>query len=707
MKILSLTCLSILLFGYPLILAEKSDAETKQLYQVNAPDWSEKEYQDYYIDNHIFPANPPDGTDVKLELSDVPNHLSTRFNGYSNWTISSSGTNSVSSTYGGEPIEVSEANDTFLTSAKINAGLENQLFIGCGPLALYTQLDYLARFGEYSQFHQSLYPDAIDYKEELATSVFSNVDTIPAESWLGQSLDIDPTAGTFTFPSSLIAGAKRILVDYKINKYHYRIYPNGDPHYDYNSDAQLAVYGDALPSAANHATKIAQLKDSIDKGMPIIWWTFNTAGDFGGHYMNIFAYENWIGVNSLGQTQEHLMFRLRFNQGMPDIYMDSDILNATNCGFIFFEEKCDKILLTPPDYNYTQQYFFYEKSETLEIRNHELTTKRLRTGYINENGGAGTGDWHITMSAKRQGAGIAYHEYHLDDNIDYIYFDIRLWSMNEGIGQANCDILLQYMDEDEEWITQLDLYQTEADINGITTLIDFPKIFRVDFPEGTKNFRFYSSVTTPIGSTNKGRVVIDSVGIVFSPETGSGEEDGRLFMTIYALDTYTPSASVGGGHAWIEIYNDSNAPIQIGKLIVDAYNSVSLGAYDWGCSSYDGVYYNLENYRRTFHSDNRVSMTEVIELSAAETISEVINDSDGPFGLHLEAFGKPCSFAIDIWNAASDSDFEKSILVPFTPVADLMEQIEIREGHQINRDMRARFGNVGYFSGDDFVFSTT
>lgn len=194
--------------------------------------------------------------------------------------------------------------------------------------------------------------------------------------------------GTFTFPHDLIDGANQLFMDYNIN--------NGIGAEDVNADGSyrkmMNIRGDTLPSSSSFSSKLNTLISSIDKGMPVIWWTTNDAGDFKNHYMNIFGYEYWRGIDEKGNTKSHLFFKVRVNWGYEDVYMDSYLLDAINCGFILFEENLPRVSIDPSKYEFPQAYNYDVSTKSFDINGVTINTNRLRTGYINEDGLAETGD---------------------------------------------------------------------------------------------------------------------------------------------------------------------------------------------------------------------------------------------------------------------------------------------------------------------------
>ena len=107
------------------------------------------------------------------------------------------------------------------------------------------------------------------------------------------------------------------------------------------------------------------------------------AGRFKGHYMNIFGYEYWTGIDSDGNTETHLMFKLNCNWNHSYEYMDSDMLRAVNGGFIFFEETHEREVIQPVDYNYECRYDSYSQQKTITpTLGTPILTEYLRCGYI-------------------------------------------------------------------------------------------------------------------------------------------------------------------------------------------------------------------------------------------------------------------------------------------------------------------------------------
>ena len=522
-------------------------------YTFNKVDLSNEELEKFYIDNNILPSSiAPDVTKQGITSSNITAYLNSRFSTYSEWTLNNFYSNDVSAIYGGVTTDSEEGRDEIIISAKKDSIIKDYEYIGCGPLSVVTQFKYLASYAGYTQLFTD--QNSASQKKDLFIDIFNTIKTHPHTGDIATSLQqmgFNLGVGTFTFPHDLLNGINQILLDYNIN--------NGvgaeEVYKDGSYRKLLTVDGDILPSVLSLNTKINKVKSSIDKGMPVIWWTIDSAGYFGNHYMNIFGYETWTGTDANGNDYSHLFFKLNMNwSNTPDIYMDSDLLLDANGGFIIFEETLPKITLRSEDYGFPQQYNNSELSKTIIKNNENINIRRLRTGYINEKGLSGSGDWHITMSAKKQGAGAAYLEYEFSKSINFIYFDIRLWSSNEGISNSNGEAKLQCRDSSGNWVDAIDFLDSNQNTGGFSSDVENPDKFRYDFPYGTTTFRFYSSSINPTNaSTNKGRIVIGDLGIVFSTNTSTSSS---LYVTLFSNSKGDSSALNFSGHAWIIIYNN-------------------------------------------------------------------------------------------------------------------------------------------------------
>lgn len=181
--------------------------------------------------------------------------------------------------------------------------------------------------------------------------------------------------------------------------------------------------------------------------------------------------------------------------------------NSTNTNynpstFMFFEPTgvMEHITLSPAEYGFEAQYFFYEKIKEIGQGTHTITTTRLRCGYIENE--------YIVLSPRRDGALTAYLAYEFNNCVYRIDVDLALWSANEFINQYNATAILQYKNGNGEWITCCDLLRDIV----LSTDRNNPLKYSILFPEGTYEFRFY--MTSVYGADrNKGRLCIGDMSI--------------------------------------------------------------------------------------------------------------------------------------------------------------------------------------------------
>lgn len=482
---------------------EASYIDNKPIYNATAPTLSENEYLDYYATHNIYPKMQ-EVAGEKLTQADIPSHLSSRFSEYTNWQKSVD--KDVSSRYGKNPINISEYAN-FMQSAKSNASITRQ-YLGCGPIAIVSQLIYLAENAGYCAIDTIPIKrigtvcnsdDINDNRIDIATKALSNTPVTDGGS-----------AGSSCLPIDAIRSCSELLDLYGLaTKKELGVETD-------RSRSQIHCYGDTISSTATHAEKKASLIESIDRGMPVIWWTGAEFGEFQWHYMNIFGYEYWEGTDVDGNYKSHLFFKLRFNHSDNTIvYMDSDLLSGLTMGFIFFEETHDKCKLTPSDYSLACEYFFYEKENTLLYAQNDTNRfdiTYLRTGVVNHYDASNTIDAnYLSLSANRQNAGLAYLSYKFYRQIDWIFFDIRWWSSSEGMGNGLGTATLQYKDSSGNWTTAIDFI-----FDDISTLERYPTIYKYSFPAGVYEYRFVVERTSPTTGRNKGRLVVGDMNIVFS-----------------------------------------------------------------------------------------------------------------------------------------------------------------------------------------------
>lgn len=464
---------------------------------------TEEELQKYYEENDIRPASNSTDEDRIKSYLEIQEYLQTQFPNYT-WNIKEGGARSVMSVYPYEPEEIDESDD-YIQTAKQLAG-NTKDYIGCGPLALLSQLQFLGKSAGYRMLLPNPYGDAD--KTLLAKEVIESTETVA----FGEM-------GTFAFPSSVVAAAREILEKHNLAIQKSRQTELGDRTVIYyDNDSQIHVNGDMVPNGSAFSVKIKNLKDSIDKGMPVIWWTTASVKPFENHYMNIHGYEYWTGVDANGNQIEHLFFKLRCNWGRTfSYYMDSDLLKYATSGFIFFEEIHKKTLISPQDYGLECKYNFTEESKNIGNGENVFNIKYLRTGYVKrfKPGNKIVRDYQISLSARRENAGLAYIEYVAPKPIDWLYFEASWWSASEGISAGIGDVWFQYKDVTTgEWITKVDLLSEVP--GGLSKVIDSKTKFMYKFDSPIQEFRIIVISELPNGTRNTGRLVLGNVLCIYT-----------------------------------------------------------------------------------------------------------------------------------------------------------------------------------------------
>lgn len=463
-------------------------------------DYSEYDLDSYVEEHNVLPANAPGGSNVEIDdPGKVQPHLEGRFPTYTNWSIFEEF--KVSDVTLENPRDVKESDERiqYRKEYAFNQLGYSYEYIGCGPLAMIGVLDYFQRVRDYSPLMTNYsgngrvddYEAYLDGQyRRLASTVILNVDVIPLGSF-----------GTATLPGDFVSGAEKIIDDHNLTQ-------------------QISVTSKIY---ASQETRVAQIKNHVDLGMPVVWWTGPNDGFFTSHYVNIYGYETWTALDENGQPIIHTMFILRLNWGRDYdswVYADEEALKAIG-GLIFFKESYETVTIYPETFSTLQQQYFYTEQTASFQTSHpyktpiNFQTNRLRTGYINSTGITEQGDWFLTMSAKRENAGEAYMEYTFVKRIYGINIDISLWSSLEGINSNNASVTLEIR-VGGVWTT---VYEFLSD-NSFSKTRHLPSNHIFIFEEETgiefvTNFRFRVVAPATGASANHGRVVISNMFMLY------------------------------------------------------------------------------------------------------------------------------------------------------------------------------------------------
>ncbi len=416
------------------------------------------------------------------------------------------------------PIEIKGSDiDLFPTSdidtARQTSGIESS-YGGCGPLAMIGILDYFSRFRGYTSIIED--PTNSTDRVLLAYDVFTNTETIELPDILSSSNNLlveeaeligkeylteettrssSGNKQTFTWPSDYVDAFNTLMGEY-------------------NLDEQIVAYNHGWGLFVSLNDKINRVKQSINEGLPVtIYCGLGGNGSFGNHYVNVYEYQNWQGLDKNGNVVNNVIFKARLNWGMGqtyEAYMDSTLLSTLFSGIIYYEVRDDNQVIRPVDFandfinesTMQGQYFFYEKEDEITTSNgFTFNTKRLRCSYIENQ--------YLVLSANRANAGLAYLEMEFDVAIKAMNLDISLWSGNEGLG-ANDYIKLYYKDENGIWQEQMDF-----DVFTISTMREFQDNLYIEFDSPAYEIKFEVYESTPSGDRNKGRVVIGDMNLFY------------------------------------------------------------------------------------------------------------------------------------------------------------------------------------------------
>lgn len=518
-------------------------------YNINSSDTLYKTYNidetletstEYYLKNDIRPMSISKDLSNLVTNENINSHLSTRFMTTSGW-VKSEYNGYVSDLYGSNPYELDQKNH-FIEDAK-DLYLEDKLisyeWVGCGPTALISQFEFLARSAQYFPISNNLEDpecglttDAPN-RTELARTILEFTPVYPNEIY-GPIFGIEQE-GSFTFPNGIINSANELLeyFDLATPKYKEIIHSDGSVTTEkyYDGDSQIYVYGDTAVNIGSLSEKTGNIIDSINRGMPVIWWTnVSGAGDYSNHYMNIYGYEYWQNTDNLGNITYHLMFLLRMNQNyIPPVnidgveqecvvYVDSDVMDAANGGFIYFEPSDERTVISPSEYGYECQYFYDEKMKYYSSPMWgTYTTRYLRAGYVNKYDETNTNPigQEISLSANRDNAGEAYIQYNKGRPINKIYIELSWWSANEGIDVTNGYVRIETKDYNGNWDVQLDLLDNNEYILSTDKENKTRIIYEFSYP--TTSFRVYVRTDEPSGTRNKGRIVVGNLMMFHTP----------------------------------------------------------------------------------------------------------------------------------------------------------------------------------------------
>ena len=157
----------------------------------------------------------------------------------------------------------------------------------------------------------------------------------------------------------------------------------------------------------------------------------------------------------------------------------------------------DVVNISPDIYGFPSNYCISEEEKEVTIGDITFNTKRLRTGYIENE--------YVNLCPRKKGYGTAYLEFEFDGLVSQIDVDLSFWSDDERYYAAdNPEARIEYWDEEtNDWAESLDLLTASlpTDRYNQTT-------YSVEFIKPSTRFRFYTHFNNMTGFTdrNKGRI---------------------------------------------------------------------------------------------------------------------------------------------------------------------------------------------------------
>lgn len=172
-------------------------------------------------------------------------------------------------------------------------------------------------------------------------------------------------------------------------------------------------------------------------------------------------------------------------------------------------DTLDMLNIVPSDFGFADAYPGEETTSSLTVNEHNLTTRRLRCGYIQEE--------YINLSPRREGYGTAYLEIDFDRPISKLIVDLSFWSDDE-----------RYYEEDQP-SASIDYYSASQNkyVSALNLLTVQPALptdrtkqntYQITFKENTSSIRFYAHFEQMTGyaDRNKGRISIGNMEVIYA-----------------------------------------------------------------------------------------------------------------------------------------------------------------------------------------------
>lgn len=274
---------------------------------------------------------------------------------------------------------------------------------------------------------------------------------------------------------------------------------------DYKLETSEGNLGDIWTQRA-----LTIIKNGIKAGRPVI-------SNGSGHSTVAFAYNNeyvwvhtgwgWVGATPWS-TFESGMFE-NYSAGCIDACIIEEHVHSDNYYFIAQNiyicpcgMKHTSTLISPEDYGFEPQYYFYSKSNYVTVGEFSFLTERLRTGYIENE--------YINLSPYRQDAGEAYLELYFETKIRQFDINLSYWQIKDKLSNLNATASLEVLNQNSVWIPQLDLIN---DVELSTNRYEQNNFVFNYVGEEITGIRIVMS-SPAIGDRNLGRISIGNINLI-------------------------------------------------------------------------------------------------------------------------------------------------------------------------------------------------
>jgi hypothetical protein len=167
----------------------------------------------------------------------------------------------------------------------------------------------------------------------------------------------------------------------------------------------------------------------------------------------------------------------------------------------------ESLSISPGEYDFPEGYCTSEEEKEVTIGDVTFNTKRLRTGFIENE--------YINLCPRKEGFGTAYLEFEFDKPVTGIDINLSFWSDDERYYAAdNPEASIDYWDDSiNDWDHSLDLLEANMPTDRTNQ-----KTYSIKFDKPTTKFRIYAHFNNMTGYTdrNKGRISIGNMVIYFN-----------------------------------------------------------------------------------------------------------------------------------------------------------------------------------------------